>query len=191
MTTTLQNPGEAGLPMLYHARNESIEARRVKVRKMMARGFTAAQMGSVLGVDREVVFKDMKSIRSYIAKELQNSDTLALIAESLGVFQEVRASALKDLDKAETIQERAIARRDIMRVEAERVKCLIMAAGGGPGRGMLNVTPATIEADPVPQLEENHQKLMEVARNLANEVLLVGDPLPDSGTESNTEEASP
>jgi hypothetical protein len=191
MTTTLQNPGKAGLPMLYHARSEAIESRRVKVRKMMARGFTAAQMASVLGIDREVIFKDISSVRKYIAKELQNSDTVAMVAESLGVFEEVRASALKDMDQANSAQERAIARRDVIRVEAERVKCLIMAAGGGPGRGMLNVTPATIEADPVPQLEDQHQKLMEVARNLANEVLLVGEPIPDSGTESNTEEASP
>jgi hypothetical protein len=191
MSTILHTPGEAGPPMLYDARTEAIEARRVKIHKMMARGFTASQMASALGMDLDVAFKDIKSIRSYIANELQGSDAQALIAESLGVFGEIRASALRDLDNATTTRDRSMARRDLVRIEGERMKCIALAVGGVPGRGnVINVTP-NIEADPVPQLEDQHQKLMEIAKNLANEVLLVGGDIPDSETESNTEEASP
>ncbi|MEO5334228.1 MAG: hypothetical protein H7839_19615 [Magnetococcus sp. YQC-5] len=164
-----------GLQMLYNARTESIETRRVKVRKLMARGLTSAQMASMLGVDREIIFKDMGAIRNYIAKELQGSDALALVAESLGVFEEVRASALKDMDKAETSLERSIARRDVIRVEAERMKCILLATGG-VGRGMINVTP--IEGDPVPLLEDQHQKVIDVARQLLGEVFQVEGSSP-------------
>lgn len=173
MTTAISTQMLAGSPMLYYARTEAIESRRVKIRKLMARGFNGAQMASALGVNRDVIFKDVSSIRKYIAQELQNSDALALIAESLGILNEVRVSALKDMDTAETVHERAMARRDIMRVESECIKCIALVVGGS-GRGMLNVTK-TIESDPVPLMEEKHQKLMEVANKLAGEVLLVDD----------------
>ncbi|MBF0340079.1 MAG: hypothetical protein HQL95_03845 [Magnetococcales bacterium] len=157
----------------------------MKIRKLMARGITVAQMAPMLGVAAEVVYKDIASIRTYIAKELQGSDALALVAESLGVLSEVRASALKDMDKADTPLERSIARRDVIRVEAERMKCILLATGGSGGRGMINVTP-TIEGDPVPLLEDQHQKVIDVARQLLGEVFQVGGssptdaPLPDA-----------
>ncbi|MEO5351130.1 MAG: hypothetical protein H7836_16030 [Magnetococcus sp. YQC-3] len=181
--------GGPGYPMLYDARSEAIETRRVKVRKLMARGLTSAQMASMLGVDREVIFKDIASIRAYIAKELQGSDALALVAESLGVLQEVRASALKDMDKADTPLERSIARRDVIRVESERMKCVLLASGG-VGRNMINITH-TIEGDPVPLLEEQHQQIIDVARQLVGEVFLVGgSPSDVSATPDDTPDDS-
>jgi hypothetical protein len=186
VTVPLQPNSGDNFSLLYDARSESIEGRRIKVNKMLARGFSPSQMASALGVKRHIIHQDISSVRGYIARELQGSDTMALIAESLGVFEEVRASALKDMDQANTAQERAIARRDLVRVEGERMRCVLMAAGGGPGRGMLNVTPATIEADPVPQLEEEHQKLMKVARNLVSEVLLVEGPSSDEPNTKHT-----
>ncbi|HAT50430.1 MAG: hypothetical protein HQL07_03085 [Nitrospirae bacterium] len=170
----------AGHPMLYGAKTEAIETRRVKIRKLMARGITGSQMASMLGVDAEVVYKDIASIRNFIAKELQGSDALALVAESLGVLDEVRASALKDMDKAETPFERSIARRDVIRVEAERMKCVLLATGGMGGRGMINITN-TIEGDPVPLLEDQHQKVIDVARQLLGEVFqMEGNAAPFS-----------
>ncbi|MBF0424097.1 MAG: hypothetical protein HQL73_14015 [Magnetococcales bacterium] len=172
----------AGHPMLYGAKSESVETRRVKVRKLMARGITGAQAASMLGVDAEVVYKDIASIREFIAKDLQGSDTLALVAESLGVLEDVRASALKDMDKAETPLERSIARRDVIRAEGERIKCILLASGGA-GRGMINVTP--IEGDPVPLLEDQHQKVIDVARQLLGEVFQVEGGSPPGASAPN------
>ncbi|MBF0612748.1 MAG: hypothetical protein HQL55_16620 [Magnetococcales bacterium] len=182
MNTRHKSLAKAGAhPMLYDAKTEAIETRRVKVRKLMARGITVAQMAPMLGVDAEVVYKDIASIRAYIAKELQGSDLLALVAESLGVLSEVRASALKDMDKADTPLERSIARRDIVRVETERMKCILLACGGvgSGGRGMINVTP-TMEGDPVPLLEDQHQKVIDVAKQLLDEVFQVGGGSPQA-----------
>ena len=74
-----------------------------------------------------------------------------------------------------------------MRVESERVKCLLLAGNGGHGRGpVINVTP-TVEPDPVPLMEEEHTRLMEVAQKLVGEVFTVASPQSDAANCTNTE----
>ncbi|MBF0116953.1 MAG: hypothetical protein HQM04_18165 [Magnetococcales bacterium] len=133
----------------------------------------------MLGVDATLIHKDLATIREFIAKDLQGSDALAQLAESLGVLAEVRASALRDMDMAVTPMERSIARRDVIRVETERMRCILMSSSGG-GRGMINITP-TIEGDPVPLLEDQHQKIINVAKQLLGEVFqMEGSSHPDA-----------
>lgn len=168
----------AGHPMLYGAKTEAVETRRVKIRKLWARGIAPAQMAPMLGVDATLIHKDLATIREFIAKDFQGSDALAQLAESLGVLAEVRASALRDMDMAVTPMERSIARRDVIRVETERMRCILMSSGGG--RGMINITP-TIEGDPVPLLEDQHQKIIDVAKQLLGEVFqMEGSFHPDA-----------